>query len=77
MKNPKTMKPKKQYRFFSNLLAARFPRYCLKNIEEKKITENGKQKKKHPRKKQTRSIEAICAFPNWIFICLHVIRVSF
>jgi hypothetical protein len=51
MKNPKTMKPKKQYRFFSNLLAARFPRYCLKNIEEKKITENGKQKKKASSKK--------------------------
>ena len=80
MKKTKTMKQKKQYRFFSNLLAARFPRYCHKKYRRrKKKPENGKQKteKKHPRKKQTRSIEAICAFPNWIFICLHVIRVSF
>ena len=77
MKKTKTMKQKKQYRFFSNLLAARFPRYCLKKDNRKQKTENGKQKRSILEKIQTRSIEAICAFPNWIFICLHVIRVSF
>ena len=43
--------------------------YCLKN--------NRKQKKENRKTEKQASIEAICAFPNWIFICLHVIRVSF
>ena len=70
MKKSKTMKQKKtNIGFFQTCLLQDF-----QDIVSKKITEN---RKKHPRKKQTRSIEAICAFPNWIFICLHVIRVSF
>ena len=82
MKKTKTMKQKKNnIGFFQTCLLQDF-----QDIVSKKITDNRKQKtdfgkqkteKKHPRKKQTRSIEAICAFPNWIFICLHVIRVSF
>ena len=76
MKKTKNSETKKNnIGFFQTCLLQDF-----QDIVSKNITENRKRKteKKHPRKKkQTRSIEAICAFPNWIFICLHVIRVSF
>ena len=69
MKKTKTMKQKKQYRFFSNLLAARFPRYCHKKYRRKK--ENGKQKKSILEKNRQDQLKQYVHFQiGFSFVCM-------
>lgn len=65
MKKSKTMKQKKnQYRFFSNLLAARFPRYCLKK-------DNRKQKKSILEKNRQDRLKQYVHFQiGFSFVCM-------